>query len=155
MNKKHTDHPPELDACKKQAEEYLNNWKRAEADFANYRKDEQKHVQMLLKFGNEHVLLEAIDVLDALQGAIAHIPDTTDGAWGDGIRQVTRKFQDLLTKHGVRELAAAGQPFDPLQHEAVGTVPGHSESGRVVEVVRSGYEMHGKVIRPVRVIVSQ
>jgi molecular chaperone GrpE len=108
----------------------------------------------MLQFGNERILLEVIDFLDALYEAFRHAPESTDKTWLDGMRQVAKKCTDMLARHKVIEIAAVGQVFDPLRHEAVGMIPNRGEAGKVLEVMRAGYEMHNKVIRPTRVMVS-
>lgn len=150
-------HPEELEICKKQCQEYLNNWKRAEADFINYRKDEKTRNETLLKFSNERILMEAIDILDALDEAIKHIPKGTDTSWLSGIEQIAKKFHDLLMKHGVKRIETEQKPFDPMTMEAVQTKPPNisEQSGIVESEIRAGYLMHGRVIRPARVSVYQ
>lgn len=153
-------HPPdieELEMCKKQCQEYINNWKRAEADFANYRKDEQRRVRTLLEFGNGQILLETIDVLDALDEAIKHSHEIADAVWIDGIRQVAKKFHDLLARHGIKKIETGQKLFDPMTMEAVQTKPPNTpeQAGTVESEVRAGYLMHDRVIRPARVSVYQ
>lgn len=132
--------PTELETARKQAEEYLNGWKRAQADFINFKKDETKRLTEFLKYGNEALVLEIVDVLDDLDNAAKEIKNP-------GLDQVMKKFLDLLKKYGVERIKVAGEKFDPLVHEAVSTEP----NGDKIEEVRAGYTMQDKVIRPARV----
>lgn len=132
--------PTELETAKKQADEYLNGWKRAQADFINFKKDETKRLTEFLKYGNEVLVLEIVDVLDDLDNAAKEIKN-------DGLEQVRKKFQELLKKYGVERIKVAGQKFDPLVHEAVST----EADGEKMEEVRAGYMMQDKVIRSARV----
>lgn len=109
-------------------QEYLNNWKRAQADLVNYKKDELKRVEELIKFGNEVLILEVIEVVA-------------------GLEMVLKQFEKTLKKHGVERIAVAGQKFDPAVHEAVGEI---KDDVPLVEV-RPGFTLHGRVIRPARV----
>jgi len=129
------------DDWQKKAQEYLDGWKRAQADLINYRKDEAKRLAEFAKFANESLIIELLDVLDDLQKALEH------ASGPDGLGQIVKKFEDLLTKHGVEKISTASE-FDPLLHEAVGGDP----DGDGLEEIRAGYTMNGKVIRPARVM---
>lgn len=133
----------ELVECQQKAEEYLNGWKRAQADFVNYKKDEGRRVEEIVKFSNEGLIMSVIEALDDLELAATEIKN-------DGLGQVVKKFQNVLKHYDVERIAVG--VFDPVHHEAVSTEDGGSK----VEEVRAGYTMHGKVIRPARVkIVKQ
>ena len=121
-------------------QEYLNNWKRAQADFVNYKKDEAKRLEEFVKFANESVIIEILDVVGNLELAAEHLKD-------DGLKQVIKQFEEILKKYNVERIAVAGQ-FDPALHEAVDAI---DESHPLIEV-RAGYTMHGRVIRPARVV---
>ena len=80
----------ELEESKKQAEEYLNNWKRERADFVNYKKDETKRVEEFLKFSTEGIILDLIDVIDAIEVARKNIPDIKElKDWLEGFDNFT------------------------------------------------------------------
>lgn len=130
----------ELDTCKKQAEEYLNNWKRERADFINYKKEEDKRMEEFIKFGNESLILELIDVLDDLYLTAREMKNI-------GLDQVVKKFEDLLEKYEIEKIKVDGEKFDPLKHEAIESEGG----GDKMEEVRAGYTMYGRVIRPARI----
>lgn len=129
----------DIEELKKQTQEYLNNWKRERADFINYKKEETKRVEEIVKFANEGLLLEIIEVLDKLDVGLKHEPSET-------LKQLTRDFDKFLESHGINRIKIEDK-FDPLVHEAVEVEPG----GSVLEEIRAGYTMHDKVIRPVRV----
>lgn len=131
--------PTELEVAKKQAEEYLNGWKRAQADFVNYKKDEAKRLEEFVKFANLGIVVELIEVLDDLETASREIKNP-------GLDQVMNKFQELLKKYEVERIKT-DQKFDPTLHEAVSTEDG----GARIEEVRAGYTMQGRVIRPSRI----
>lgn len=128
----------ELDLCKKQAEEYLNNWKRERADFVNYKKDEGKRMEEFVKFANESLVLELLDTVDDLYLAAKQTKN-------EGLEQVIKKFEDLLKKYGVEKIKT-GDKFDPMRHEIV-----EGTEGDKIEEVRAGYTMYGRVIRPARI----
>jgi molecular chaperone GrpE len=135
-----TSQPTELEISKKQAEEYLNNWKRERADFINYKKDEAKRVEEFVKYANESIILQLLDVVDDLDIAAKQEADA------EATKQIIKKTEDLLKKYGVERIKLDGK-FDPELHEAVSTEPG----GEKIEEVRAGHTMYGKVIRPTRI----
>jgi molecular chaperone GrpE len=139
------------------SEEYLNNWKRERADFLNYKKDEAKRIEEFVRFANEDLVLEMLETLDDLELAVKELK-------GVGLEPIIKKFKDLFKKYGVEEIEVAGQKFNPEFHEVVATLQ-ESEprpDGREMEPggekmlpVRTGYTMHGKVIRPARVQIKK
>ena len=137
----------------KKAEEYLNGWKRAQADFINFKKDETKRLTEFLKFANEGLILEIIEVLDDLDSAAKELNTSTSSTvlttspLSTGLNQVIKKFQELLKKYGVERIKVKEEKFDPLVHEAIST----ESDGTKLEEVRAGYMMQDKVIRPARV----
>lgn len=133
-----TEENKELEKCQKERDEYLNNWKRERADLLNYKKDEAKRLEEFIKFANESVILEVIEVLDDLERASKEVKN-------EGLDQVLNKFQDLLKKYDVEKINAEGA-FNPELHEAV-----EGTEGDKIEEIRAGYTMHGRVIRPARV----
>ncbi len=136
-----TTEPSELEVCKKQAEEYLNNWKRERADFINYKKDEAKRLEKFVKFANEGLILEMIEILDDLELVAKH-----ENGKANDLELILKKFLDFLKKYEVERIKTYGK-FNPELHEAIST----EEGGSNIEEVRAGYTMHGKVIRPARV----
>ena len=126
------------DQNQKQAEEYLNNWKRERADFVNYKKDEGKRMAEFVKFANEGLILELLDTMDDLYLAAKQAKNT-------GLEQIIKKFEDLLKKYGVEKIKV-GEKFDPMTQEII-----EGTEGDNIEEIRTGYTMHGRVIRPARV----
>ena len=144
-----TTEPSDLEVCKKQAEEYLNNWKRERADFINYKKDEAQRMTEFVKFANESLILETIEVLDDLELAQKNFKN-------EGLGEIIKKFKDMLKKYGVNEIEAEGKQFDPNLHEQVFAdsgepLPSGTYSTGNIQKIRSGYAMNGKVIRAARV----
>ena len=125
------------------AEEYLNNWKKERADFINYKKGEAKRIEEFVKFANEDLILEIVEVLDDLELAVKELKNM-------GLEQIVKKFNDLFKKYGVERIDT-GNKFDPNLHEAIEIEQG---GGKMAEV-RAGYTMHGKVVRPARVRLTK
>ncbi len=127
------------EASRPNVEEYLNNWKRERADFLNYKKEEARRIEEFVKYANEDLVLEMIELVDDLEIVAKEVPDV-------GLEHVVKRFSDLFKKYGVERIKVDGQ-FNPALHEAVDTEQGGS---KMVEV-RAGYIMQDKVIRPARV----
>src|SRR3989338_2434514 len=133
---------PEIETetvVQRKTEEYLNNWKRERADFLNYKKEEARRIEEFVKYANEDLVLELIELVDDLEIVAKEVP-------GVGLEHVVKRFSELFKKYGVERISVDGQ-FNPALHEAIET---EKEGIKMVEV-RAGYTMHGKVIRPARV----
>jgi len=132
-----------LEEAEKKAEEYLNNWKQERADFINYKKDEVKRLEEFVKFGNEVIIMEILDIVDDLEIAVKH-----SGNGKNELEPIMKKISDWLKKYGVEKIKVEGEKFNPELHEAV---EGSATDGEKVEEMRTGYTLHGRVIRPTRV----
>lgn len=139
----------ELEECRKQAEEYLNNWKRERADFINYKKDESRRMEEFIKFSTEGIIMELVDAIDAIEVSRHNVPKIKElKEWLEGFDSSLDKMDKFLNKFGVEKIKVKDASFDPLLHEAVEVI---DKDGNNIEEVRPGYTMHGKVIRPARV----
>ena len=145
--------------------------RRAQADLANVRRRARNERAEFRSRATEEVCSALLPVLDDLHRAALEVEKATerwDGNGGrdpagnvvrglsEGIRLVLRRFQDTLKRQGLLEIQADGAPFDPRVHEAVQEIPagpGQCE-GEVTEVLRRGYLLDGRVIRPATVIVA-
>lgn len=130
--------------------------RRAQADLVNYRNRMESERADLLKYGTQRILVRLLPILDELTLALQQPTDgaTSDG-WLEGFRLINRKLQMLLEQEGVELIDALGKPFDPSEHEALAQQ--HSEDrqdGDVLMVVRNGYKLHNRVLRPAQVVVA-
>lgn len=157
---------PKLDL----AEEYLNNWKRERADFVNYKKDEAKRVEEFIKFANEGLILELLDVIEESMVARTQMPKEIQEKypeWIGGVDKIREKGFEFLKGQGVERIKTIGEKFDPLLHESVEEIAPASaegsgkvisdggESGKVIEEVKPGFTLHGRVIKPARVRITK
>jgi len=147
----------QLEECQKKCEEYLNGWKRERADFLNYKKEEMERIQGLVKYTNEELILKMLPVLDNLDIAEKNLPENLrNDEHIKGILQIKAQILDFLKNQGVEEIKSVGEKFNPNFHESVGEVESKDkESGTIIEEVKKGYKLAGKVIRPARVKVSK
>jgi len=137
------DEKSELEKYKKQAEEYLNGWKRAKADYLNLKKEMETQNKEIREWLSKIFLLPILDIMDNFDRA---------GTLDAGIENIKKQFEDFLKANGVEAMKVIGEKFDPLMHEAVESVDG-GESGRIIEEARRGYLVNGEVLRPAKVKV--
>ena len=124
------------------------------AEFDNYKKRMVREREELVKFGFEKAAGDILQVADNLQRAVDHIPETIDKNLRSGIQMVLEQLKQALQRHGVEAVASNGKAFDPHFHEAVGQVPSESAAGTVIQEQQKGYMLHGRLLRPARVIIS-
>jgi len=135
------------------AQEYLDGWKRAKADFINYKKEQDHTFQEFVKFANQNILLQILPVLDNFHIAIKHLPKDLEGnEWVKGILHIKTQLEDILKSQGLEEIKITrGELLDPQLHEVVG---GQVGGDSIVEEVQKGYTLHGKVIKVAKVKVE-
>lgn len=125
-------------------EEYKDMLQRLQAEFDNYRKRNAEAVKQARADGGNDVVLAMLPVLDTVEIAIKMISDDATKA---GVQLIEKKFQEVFSKYGVKEIDALGNEFDPNLHNAVMQVEDVDNAGKVVEVLQKGYTRDGKVIR--------
>ncbi len=130
---------------------------RLHAEFENYKKRVTRERGEFVRFANEGLLLELLPVVDSLEHAVATIRSGVDvQGVAEGLDVIRRLFQATLEKTAVKSIEALGHEFDPNFHQAVAQV--ESTDGRdniVVEEVRKGYLLEGRLLRPAMVKVSK
>ncbi|MEW6408041.1 MAG: nucleotide exchange factor GrpE [Patescibacteria group bacterium] len=172
----------ELEESKKKTEENLAGWKRALADFSNYKKEQDAAQKEFIEFANAELILEILPVMDSFDVAWRAMPrDLEKNPWVVGIGHIKTQLENLLKNRGVEEVGRVGEEFDPEVHEAVEragdkkpATTENTESSRlhgdkkiattetlklnetlkVVGIVQKGYKLHGKLIRPAKVRVT-
>jgi molecular chaperone GrpE len=147
----------ELEAARAKANEYLEGWQRAQADFANYKKRVARDQSQVYQTAAGSVIKRFLDVLDDLERALRNRPEAGEGAaWSEGIELIYRKMLSSLEAEGVTVMQAEGQPFDPNLHEAVTQEDSDDhESGQIIDVVKQGYLIGDRVLRPALVRVAR
>ncbi len=144
----------ELEKLTKERDEYLDGWKRAKADFSNYKKDEFKRIESILKLSNEQLVRDLIPVLDSFDLALDTLGE--DKKLERGIYLIQGQLEDVLKKYGLERIAVnIGEQFDPASQDAVVSVESQMPSGSVVEEVERGYRLGDKVIRAAKVKVAK
>ncbi|MFL7891167.1 MAG: nucleotide exchange factor GrpE [Anaerolineales bacterium] len=147
----------EIDKLRQQSQEYLDGWQRERAEFANYKKRKEKESQLLQNNISGNIIRKYLDIVDDLERALQNQPEEGEGAsWAKGIELIYRKFLSALEAEGVVPMKVKGQQFDPNLHEAISLEPNEEyESGQIIEVLRNGYLIGDRVIRPASVRIAQ
>ena len=146
----------ELEQARTRAEENMDGWQRAQAEFANYKKRiERDRISLHIEI-TANVLKRYLEVVDDLDRAMENCPEAGDGAeWAAGIELIYRKFMTILENEGISQMQAEGEQFDPNLHEAIAQEdsPDH-ESGQIIEVINKGYLIGERVLRPALVRIA-
>ena len=127
------------------ASEYDNTKKRSAKEL------EDAHKFAIAKFANE-----AVKIFDVLITAIDNTEETkNDKSFYDGVKMTIGEFHSLFTKLNIEKIdPKEGEMFDHNLHEAISRVPSELDVGAIVKVIRCGYSLHGRLLRPAMVVVS-
>ncbi len=147
----------ELEEIRSQAEEYLDGWQRARAEFANYKKRIQKEREDSRSFITAEIMSKYITVVDDFERALSDRPsDGASDAWAEGVDMIYRKLKTILESEGVEEFSPEGEIFDPNFHEAIGFEESDDhDEGMIFQVIQPGYKIGERVIRPAIVRVAK
>jgi molecular chaperone GrpE len=158
----------DIDRVLSERDEYLDSLRRVQAEFDNYRKRMARQQTELLERAAQSLVERLLPALDALDLAIAHVAPAeavADGA--SALPQIAALLRDTLTREGLERIDESGVEFDPTIHDAVAHVPEsadhvssdddgatpHAHRVVVAEVLRAGYRLKGRVLRPAMVQV--
>jgi len=149
--------PDELLAtAKKEAAANYDRYMRAVADLENFRKRTVREKDELRQFATANVMEDIIPILDNLSLGLAAARQQTDvKAIVDGIGHVLEQFKGTLGRHGLKEINPQSQPFDHNLHDCISHQPSPDIPEEMVsQVVRLGYSLNGRLLRPASVVVS-
>jgi molecular chaperone GrpE len=131
-----------------------DRYMRLMADFDNFRKRQIREREEWIKRANENLLTDFLPVVDHLHIALSKEPETKN-PFVAGVKMVYDQFVAALEKNNVVPVDAVGQPFNPEWHEALSQVPSDTvPANQVVEQLRCGWSLSGRLLRPAQVIVS-
>ena len=136
------------------AAEYLDGWKRAAADLANYKRDEVARFAAVIKNANAELVRDLLPVLDSFDVALASIP-ASDAARG-GMELIRAQFEDALKRAGLAAIpVAVGDLFDPARHEAVTEIESDAPPGTIAKELSRGFAFGDRIVRASRVALSK
>ena len=141
----------------REREQFKRLLQRTQADFVNYRKRSEEERQEHQQQATARVLQKLLPILDDFEMAIDHAEQSSvDQSWMEGMQLIYRKLSATLESEGVTGIEAMGQQFDPFEHEAIAHQPSEDKpEGTIIEVMQKGYKLHGRILRPARVVVAK
>lgn len=147
----------EIDRLQQLADEHLDGWKRAKADYLNLKKQTDKEKGEIAQFAQAAAVMQFLPVYDNLKRSTAHIPsDQQELDWVKGVMHIQKQFTDVLKQIGIEPIPTVGERFDPNRHHAVQTVKKEGvPSGSIVEELGSGFMLNGRVLEPAKVTVAE
>jgi molecular chaperone GrpE len=147
----------EIAILKKASENNLEKLRYLLADYDNYRKQMEKQMEGKIEQAKGGVLSKIINIEDDFLRAINTLKDSRcSPAIVDGLNGILKNLNSLLLSEGVREIEALGTPFDPGVHDALSFTPTMDQpENTVIQVVRRGFMLNNKVLRPSLVILSR
>ena len=141
----------ELEAVRRERDEYLENMRRMKAELENSRARLEKEHARLAQLASERLVKELLPILDNLERALEAEADIKDG-----VEATREQLVAVLAQEGLSPISSEGQSFDPTVHEALMTKPSDEhEEDTVIQTLERGYMLNGKAIRPAKVVVSR
>ncbi len=140
-----------------QKQEYFDKLLRLHAEFENFKKRTLKEKEQFLKFANQGLIYELINILDNFERAFESANKMTDfKSLHQGVEMILKQMHQVLEKNGVKKIECVGKTFDPVQQEAIAHVETDEyPENTVVEEVQKGYTVEDRLIRPAVVKVAK
>lgn len=146
-----------LEEREREAKANYDRFLRERAELENFKRRSLKERAESLKYASEDLIRDLLPVIDNLERAIEHVERGGNGELvAQGLALILKSLLDALERHGVKQLSAKGQLFDPALHEAISQVEcERDEPNRIVEEYRKGYTFHDRLLRPAAVAVAK
>ncbi len=141
----------ELEAVRRERDEYLENMRRMKAELENSRARLEREHTRSVELASERLVKELLPILDNLERALE-----ADGDVKEGVEATREQLVGILTQEGLSPISSEGQDFDPAVHEALMSKPSDEhEEDTIIQTLERGYVLNGKPIRPAKVVVSK
>ena len=137
-------------------DEYVTQLKYLKADFENYKRRAEKEKCEFGDYLRECLVLDLLPIKDTLEVAIGHAKENNNAeGLVKGVEMTVKQINELLKREGLEEIEAEGEQFDPFRHEVVAKeIAKEQPENTVIDVLRKGYLLRGKVIRPAMVRIA-
>ncbi len=144
----------DLQACKKERQEYLDGWQRLRAEIANQKRDDVAHTTRVKNMVREEILEDLLPALDAFDMAMQGGGwSKVDAAWRSGVEYIHTQLLATLEKHEVIAFGVPGDRYSPHEHEAIAEEAAEGP-WRVRDVRRRGYRLGDRILRPAQVTIT-
>ena len=145
----------ELEKARQEASDWQDRYLRLHAEWDTYRRRTTEQRAEEKARATEKLVENLLPVIDDFERSIAYATENGEAGLLEGVKAVQTKLVDVLVKGGVQVIDPAGEPFDALEAQAVGTVPDDEAFDETVrDVYQKGYKMGKKVIRPAMVTIT-
>lgn len=147
----------EIQTLKEERDSLYDRLLRKQADFENYKKRMDREKSEFTQFASAELMKELLNALDSFELALRNAAAEAKGSENmlRGFELIYKQLQDTVTRFGLKPLEAKGQTFDPNFHQAVSTkATDEVEENTVIEEMRKGYLLNGRLLRPAMVTVS-
>ncbi len=145
----------ELKVCQKESMENLTGWQRAQADYANLKRESAEENQKAAMRAKAAFLEEMLPALDSFDMAFSNKEawEKVDANWRTGVEYIYSQLMSSLESTGVKVIGEAGVPFDPSIHQSVESIPtdDQTKDHTIETVIQKGYKIGNAVVRPARV----
>jgi molecular chaperone GrpE len=146
----------DIEDARVEADQYREHLQRLQAEFDNYRKRVLREQTSAVEMAAQPVIRRLLEVLDDFDLALMHAQDRPDfDRFLHGVELVYAKLLDTLRAEGLERMEALGTPFDPEKHEALMQSGDGDGEPVVADVLRPGYTLKGRVLRPAGVRVER
>ena len=169
-----SDQKQEIEKLQKKCEEYLNGWKRAKADYINYKKEADQRQADIVQFANAGLIGQILPIIENYKKALTDKNITEEqktGDWFNGLQNINKQFDEFLKNLGIEQIKTLGEKFDPELHEAISKkkhpsaarpeLADRSSSGQekeadiIIEEIKAGYKLQGRVVQVAQVVISE
>jgi molecular chaperone GrpE len=149
--------PPEqqeIENLKRERDDLLDRLRRKQAEFENFRKRMERERSEFTQFASADLMKELLNALDSFDLALRNAAKGGESTLR-GFELISKQIQDTLMRFGLKPLEVTGKKFDPNFHQAVSTIPTDDvEENTVMDEMRKGYTLNGRLLRPAMVSVS-
>ena len=148
----------QLEQAMSEIAELKESVQRAQADLINYRRRVEEEKVELQQRANTSIILNLLTVLDDHSRSLQYIPDnmTDVESWVSGLELVYKNLEKILGGFGLSKIESNDKAFNPLEHDALLHQPtSEIEEGKIISVIREGYRLHDRILRPAQVVVSK
>jgi molecular chaperone GrpE len=146
-----------IESLQKEKDELFGKLQRVSADYANFQKRAPKQIADTICYEKERIIKTLLPVLDNFEHTLQNADSAENSdVFVKGIQIIYDQMLDILKSHGVEQIKAPGENFDPALHEAMMQKTEPEEQDNIVlEEFQKGYKLNGRVIRPSKVIVNK
>lgn len=144
----------ELEKQEEKTNEYVSFSQRLQADFENFKKQNERQNKEIIKYANEQLILNILDSYEDLERSLEK--SNNEKELREGVELIFNKLKNILAKEGLEEIPAEGEKFDPYKHEALMVEKNDDvENGYIIEELMKGYTLKDKVLKYSKVKVCK